>query len=67
MGCNACQRHSETSQNVQEHEVTCLAKACAFLSHAHSQVNRSALLINDGWQKLAVGLLPLYTELFMNA
>ena len=47
---------------MQEHGLTCLAKACSFLSHTHSQVNRSALFINDGWQKLAVSVLPLYTE-----
>jgi len=63
MTWHAQQRHSKTGQySVQERGVTCLAKACALLSHAHSQVNRSALLINDGWQKLAVSLLPLYTE-----
>jgi len=51
--------------SVQEHGLTCLAKAGAFLSHAHSQVHRRALLINDSWQKLAVSLLPLYTMNFL--
>ncbi len=66
MGCCAQERQAKTiskvQNRVQKRGVTCLAKACALLGHAHSQVDRSALLINDGWQKLSVGLLPLYTE-----